>query len=461
MENVQKNRDPLETEPLPKLLLRYSVPTTLTLMVNYLYNIADQIFVGQGVGITGMAAVNVAFPVSILVNAVALLLGDGCAANVSLCLGRREQETADRIFGHAVTWVLLSGVVMALIFGVFSPQIVQLFGSTDTAYSESVAYLWTIAWGIPFQLICPAFAAMIRADGSPQYTMKCMMTGAVINLILDPLFIFVWKMGVVGAGIATVIGEVAAGVLCLLYLRRLQTVRLSRAALRPTWALTRRILKLGFPSLLTQGLTALVQIVLNNLMHIYGAASIYGSDIALSVYGMMMKVYQIAHSMFVGVSSAIQPINGYNFGAKHYPRVQKTYYLATGIALVISVLWCLVYLCFPRQIAMLFVSNNLIYLDCAQHCFRLYMMAFFLYGIHMTTASFFQGIGKPVRSLCIPLVRQGVLLIPLALLLSRQLGLDGALLAVPIADVLTCLLCVVLAHSEFHVWKKRGWLIGR
>ncbi len=461
MENVQKNRDPLETEPLPKLLLRYSVPTTLTLMVNYLYNIADQIFVGQGVGITGMAAVNVAFPVSILVNAVALLLGDGCAANVSLCLGRREQETADRIFGHAVTWVLLSGVVMALIFGVFSPQIVQLFGSTDTAYSESVAYLWTIAWGIPFQLICPAFAAMIRADGSPQYTMKCMMTGAVINLILDPLFIFVWKMGVVGAGIATVIGEVAAGVLCLLYLRRLQTVRLSRAALRPTWALTRRILKLGFPSLLTQGLTALVQIVLNNLMHIYGAASIYGSDIALSVYGMMMKVYQIAHSMFVGVSSAIQPINGYNFGAKHYPRVQKTYYLATGIALVISVLWCLVYLCFPQQIAMLFVSNNLIYLDCAQHCFRLYMMAFFLYGIHMTTASFFQGIGKPVRSLCIPLVRQGVLLIPLALLLSRQLGLDGALLAVPIADVLTCLLCVVLAHSEFHVWKKRSWLIGR
>ena len=460
MENVQKNRDPLETEPLPKLLLRYSVPTTLTLMVNYLYNIADQIFVGQGVGITGMAAVNVAFPVSILVNAVALLLGDGCAANVSLCLGRREQDTADRIFGHAVTWVLLSGVVMALVFGIFSPQIVQLFGSTETAYNESAAYLWTIAWGIPFQLICPAFAAMIRADGSPQYTMKCMMTGAVINLILDPLFIFVWKMGVVGAGIATVIGEVVAGVLCLLYLRRLQTIRLSRAALRPTWVLTRRILKLGFPSLLTQGLTALVQIVLNNLMHIYGAASIYGSDIALSVYGMMMKVYQIAHSMFVGVSSAIQPINGYNFGAKHYPRVRKTYRLATGIALVISVLWCLVYLCFPRQIAMLFVSNDPLYLDCAQHCFRLYMMAFFLYGIHMTTASFFQGIGKPVRSLCIPLVRQGVLLIPLALLLSRQLGLDGALLAVPIADVLTCLLCVVLACAEFHTWKKRGWLVG-
>lgn len=458
MENMQKNNSPLETEPISKLLLRYSVPTTLTLMVNYLYNVVDQIFVGQGVGITGMAAVNVAFPVSILVNAVALLLGDGCAANVSLCLGRKDQETADRIFGHAVAWIITSGIIMALICGIFAPQIVRLFGSTDTAYEESAAYLRSIAWGITFQLICPAFTAMIRADGSPKYTMKCMMTGAVINLIIDPVFIFILNMGVVGAGIATVIGEVAAGMLCLLYLRRLRTVHLTRTALRPTWGLTKRILKLGFPSLLTQGLTALVQIVLNNLMRAYGAVSIYGSDIALSVYGMMMKVYQIAHSMFVGVSSAIQPINGYNFGAKNYDRVRKTYRMATGIAFVISALWCLIYLLFPRQLAMIFVSDNSLYLDCAVHCFRIYMMAFFLYGIQMTAASFFQGIGKPTCSLLIPLVRQGVLLIPLALFLPRYWGLDGALFAVPIADVLTCLLCVVMASLEFSGWKKRGWL---
>ena len=455
METVRRNNNPLETEPIAKLLIRYSVPTTLTLMVNYLYNIVDQIFVGQGVGITGMAAINVAFPLSILVNAIALLLGDGCAANVSLCLGRREQETADRIFSHAVTWIVTSGVVMALLCGVLAPQIVRLFGSTDTAYGESLAYMRTIAWGIPFQLICPAFAAIIRADGAPQYTMKCMMLGAAINLILDPVFIFPLHMGVVGAGIATVIGQVAAGTFCLLYLRRLQTVQLRRGALRPTWTLTRRILKLGFPSLLTQGLTALVQIVLNNLMRVCGAASVYGSDIALSVYGMMMKVYQIAHSMFVGVSSAIQPINGYNFGAGNYDRVRKTYRLATGIALVISVLWWLVFLLFPRQIALLFVSDNLTYLDCAQHVFRLYMLAFCLYGVHMTTASFFQGIGKPVKSLVIPLIRQGVLLIPLALLLSPRWGLDGALLAAPIADALTCLLCVLLAWLEFRGWRRR------
>ena len=235
MVNMQTNRSPLETEPLTKLLFRYSVPTTLTLMVNYIYNIVDQIFVGQGVGITGMAAINIAFPLSILVNAVSLLLGDGCAANVSLCLGRREQENANKIFGQAVTWIVASGIALAFICGIFAPHIVTLFGTTNTAYGESLAYMRVIAIGIPFQLICPAFTAMIRADGSPQYTMKCMMAGAVVNIILDPVFIFGLKMGVVGAGIATVIGEMAAGILCLLYLRRLQSVQLEKGALRPTW----------------------------------------------------------------------------------------------------------------------------------------------------------------------------------------------------------------------------------
>lgn len=230
--------------------------------------------------------------------------------------------------------------------------------------------------------------------------MGCMITGAVLNLILDPVFIFPLGMGVVGAGIATVIGQVAAGVLFLAYLPRLHTVRLRRQALRPTIRLTGRILALGVPSLLTQILTALVQITLNNLLRVHGAASVYGSDIALSVYGMMMKVYQIAHSMFVGVSSAVQPINGYNFGAKHFLRVRQTFRTAAAIALVISGVWFLVFQLFPRQIGMLFVSDSPLYLDCAQHCFRLYMAAFFLYGLHLATASFFQGIGRPVPSPC-------------------------------------------------------------
>ena len=458
MDKREQAANPLETEPISALLLRYSIPTALTLMVNYLYNIVDQIFVGQGVGIPGMTATNVAFPLITLVNAVSLLLGDGCAANMSLCLGRREQGKADATISHALTLIVGAGVLCALVCGIFAPQLVVLCGSTEAAYGQAVSYLRAIAWGMPFQLMCPAFTAIIRADGAPQYTMKCMILGAVINLILDPIFIFPLQMGVVGAGIATAISQAAAGCMCLLYLRHMRTVRIRRRDLRPTAALTGRILALGFPSLLTQAMTALVQITMNNLMRQYGALSVYGSDIALSVYGMMIKVYQIAHSMFVGVSSAVQPINGFNFGAKHYDRVHQTYRLAIRVSLTISVLWFLIFMAFPRQIGMLFVSDSPTYLDCTAHIFRIYMMVFFLYGLHMTTASFFQGIGKPVRSLLIPLVRQGVFLIPLSLVLSSRFGLDGALYAVPIADTLVFLLSVGLALAEFRSWRRRGWL---
>lgn len=458
MEERTKTANPLETEPIFRLLLKYSVPTALTLMVNYLYNIVDQIFVGQGVGISGMTATNVAFPLMILVNSIALLLGDGCAANMSLCLGRRQQEDADATASHALTLIIGSGLICALGCGIFAPRLVVLCGTTDTAYDQAVAYLRAVAWGIPFQLMCPAFTAIIRADGAPQYTMKCMILGAVINLILDPVFIFIFKMGVVGAGIATAIGQCAAGCMCLMYLRNMHTVKIRRRYLRPTLRITWHILSLGFPSLLTQAMTALVQITLNNLMRKYGAVSIYGSDIALSVYGMMVKVYQIAHSLFVGVSSAVQPINGFNFGAKHYEHVHSTYSLAIRVSLGISVVCFLVFMLLPRQIGSLFVSDSELYLDCSAHVFRIYMMAFFIYGFHMTTASFFQGIGKPVRSLLIPLVRQGVFLIPLALLLSGRYGLDGALYAVPIADVLVFLLSAVLVILEFRAWRRAGWL---
>lgn len=455
---MNQQQNPLATKPIPQLIFQYSIPTALTLMVNYLYNIVDQIFVGQGVGITGMAATNVAFPLIILINALSLLLGDGCAANISLCLGRGDQKEADHTLSHGVTLVLLCGVLSAIFCFLLAPQIVVLFGSTTTAFADSLAYMRVVALGFPFQIICPAFTAIIRADGAPKYTMKCMMTGAVINLILDPIFIFPLQMGVVGAAIATVIGQIAAALLCLRYLKKTKTVHVQRSGLRPTGPLTLRILSLGFPSLITQVLTALVQITMNNLMRAYGDLSPYTSDIALSVYGMMMKVYQIAHSMFVGVSSATQPINGYNFGAKQYPRVHQTYRMASLISLSISAFWFLILMVFPRQIGMLFVSDNVLYLDCAQHCFRLYMMAFFCYGLHMTTASFFQGIGKPSRALCISVARQAIFLIPLALLLSSRWQLDGALLAAPIADLLAFGLSLFLAKREFSGWKTNSWI---
>lgn len=458
MEETSKQRNPLETEPIGRLIRKYSIPTALTLMVNYLYNIADQIFVGQGVGIAGMAATNVAFPLTIVTIALALMLGDGCAANLSLCLGRRQQEEADKTVSHTVTLLIVAGVLLAVLGSLFAPQIVRLFGATDTAFADSLAYTRIILWGLPFLLFSSAYTAIIRADGNPKYTMKCMMLGAGINLVLDPIFIFGLKMGVVGAAIATVIGQVAAGGLCLAYLPRLQSVKVHRAWLRPTPALSGRILKLGVPSFLTQIMTAAVQVTMNNLMTRYGAQTVYGSDMALSVYGMVMKVYQIAHAMFVGVSSATQPINGYNFGARIYPRVRATYKTAAAIALVVSVGWFAVYQLFPRAIGTLFVAGDPLYLDACQHIFRLYMLVFFLYGLHMATSSFFQGIGKPAQALAIPLVRQGVVLIPLALLLSHFFGFNGALLAAPLADGVSFILSLALVTQEFRNWRKKGWL---
>ena len=275
-----------------------------------------------------------------------------------------------------------------------------------------------------------------------------MITGAVLNLILDPVFIFPLGMGVVGAGIATVIGQVAAGVLFLAYLPRLHTVRLRRQALRPTIRLTGRILALGVPSLLTQILTALVQITLNNLLRVHGAASVYGSDIALSVYGMMMKVYQIAHSMFVGVSSAVQPINGYNFGAKHFLRVRQTFRTAAAIALVISGVWFLVFQLFPRQILSIFGSEDPLFYEFSIHYIRIYLLMTFVNAFQPITSNFFTSIGKAKLGFWMALVRQGLLLIPLLLLLPLALGMDGVLWAGPISDGVAAVLVLVLGARE-------------
>lgn len=448
----------LETAPIGKLILKYPVPTALTLMVNYLYNIADQIFVGQGVGVTGMAATNIAFPLTIVAIAIALMLGDGSAANISLFLGRKQPEEADKIASHALTLLIGSALLLAVLCTVFAPQLVKLLGATKTSFDDALAYTRIIIWGLPFLMFSSSLNALIRADGNPQYTMKCMIAGAVINLVLDPVFIFLLKMGVVGAGIATIIGQAVGGFLCLRYMRHLQNFHIVKSALRPTWARSKQILALGIPSLITQLLTAAVQIITNNLMQIYGAHTVYGSDMALSVYGMIMKIYQIAHSMFVGVSSATQPIHGYNFGAKQYDRVKQTYKMAATIAIAISVFWFLIYQIFPRQIGMLFVTGDELYLDCVQHFFHYYMLAFFIYGLHMSTSAFFQGIGKSTRSLLIPLSRQAIILIPLSIILAYFFGLDGALLAAPVADVCSFIIALTLALTEFRNWKRQGMI---
>nr|WP_294682301.1 MATE family efflux transporter [uncultured Anaerotignum sp.] len=458
MAEMDAKQNSLGTEPIGRLLLQFSVPTALTLMVNCLYNIVDQIFIGHAAGINGVAATNVTFPIGIIAAALALLIGDGCAANISLSLGRKEQEQADRTFANAI--VLLFGVGLLLsVFGfIFARQLVVFFGASPSVVAESVQYMSIILLGQPFGMCNMAFTAIIRADGNPQYMMRSMMLGAALNLVLDPIFIFVLGWGIRGAALATIIGQIVSGVIALAYLPRFSHFSVKKKNLRLRKKTVGNIVRLGFPSLCTQTATAATQIVMNNLMRKYGAVTVYGSEIALSCYGLMMKLYQIAHAMFVGLASGTQPINGFNFGAKQYARVHKTIKIATKASLAISALWFLVFQLGGGFLASLFVREEPLYQEFAWHCFHLYMLGFFVYGLPNVTASFFQAIGNSTKSLTVSLSRQVFFLIPFALVLSARFGMDGALGAAPVADALAFLLASLLLRKEIKAWKRQGIL---
>ncbi len=448
----------LGTDPIGRLLLHFSVPTALTLMVNTLYNIVDQIFIGHAVGINGIAATNVTFPIGIFAAAMALLIGDGCAANISLHLGRREQEAADRTFANAVVLLFAAGLCLMLLGWCFLKPLVVFFGASPAVVQDAAMYMGICLLGQPFGMCNMAFTAIIRADGNPKYMMRSMMIGAGLNLVLDPIFIFVFDWGIAGAALATITGQIVSGSIALAYLPRFQHFHMKKENLRLRRKVLKNIFKLGFPSLCTQMATAATQVVMYNLMRKYGAETIYGSEIAISCYGLMMKIYQISHAMFVGLASGTQPINGYNFGAKQFIRVQQTIKIAVKVSFLISLIWFCIFRYGGGVLAALFVENEPLYQEFAVHCFRLYMLGFFVYGLPQVTASFFQAIGSPMKALTVSLSRQVFFLIPLALLLSARFGLDGALGAAPVADGLACALAGTLLLHELRGWKKKGMI---
>ncbi len=448
----------LGTDPIGRLLLQFSVPTALTLMVNTMYNIVDQIFIGHATGISGVAATNVTFPLGIIAGALALMIGDGCAANISLSLGRKQQEEADRIFANGVMLLLAAGILLTVFGMLFTEELALFFGASQSVLAESVKYMSITLLGQPFAMCNMAFTAIIRADGNPKYMMRSMMIGAGLNVILDPIFIFWFDWGIRGAALATIIGQIVSGCIALAYLPRYEHFHLKKENLHLKGHITAKIFRLGFPSFCTQMASAATQIVMNNLMRKYGAMTIYGSEIALSCYGLMMKLYQISHAMFVGLASGTQPINGYNFGAKQYERNRETIRIAVKAALIISVVWFLIFHFGGGFLASLFVEDEPLYQEFAVHCFRLYMLGFFVYGVPNVTASFFQAIGIPRKAMAVSLSRQVLFLIPLALVLSSRFGLDGALAAAPIADVLTFLLAVVLLRLELKDWKRKNMI---
>ena len=445
MQDVQNN--PLGTEKISKLLLKFSVPTFVTLFINSLYNIVDQMFIGNKLGVNGISATNVAFPLLTLTSALALLIGDGCAANISLCLGKKEHDKANQYFGSALIMLIISGCLLAVLSSIFLEPLMYAFGADTRVMPYAMEYTRIILIGLPFSAVNIAFTTIIRADGNPAYTMRSMIIGTIINIILDPLFIFALDMGMTGAALATILGQITTAVLCLSYIPKLQHFKLSKSDLRIRSDICKSILSLGLPSFAMHISNTATQIIMNNLMRTYGGASIYGSTIPLSCYGTLMKLYQIAHSMFVGVCSGTQPINGFNFGAKKYSRVIKTYKYAIVIGFIIASLWYIVFQLLPKEVFSLFVNGDTdpLYYQFAVICSRTYMMAFFIYSLPMITSSMFQAIGASGKSLIITLSRQVFFLIPLSLALSHFLGLNGALYSAPLADVFCFIFAIILA----------------
>ena len=324
-ESVKVN--PLATEKVERLILKFSIPAIISMLVSSLYNIVDQIFIGQGVGLLGNAATNIAFPITIICTATALLLGIGSASNFNLSSGAGEQECACRYAGTGLVMLMLCGVTIAVIVLLFLDPLLHVFGVTKDVLPYAQDYTGITAFGIPFLILTTGGNHLIRADRSPTYSMTCMLTGAIINTILDPLFIFGFHWGIKGAAWATVIGQIASGCLVIVYFVRFKKMGLTVEMLKPRGMYIKGILTLGMASCINQIAMAIVQIVLNNTLRYYGSLSVYGSDIPLACVGVIAKVNMVFMAICIGLAQGCQPIWGFNYGAGNYVRVRHTYKL--------------------------------------------------------------------------------------------------------------------------------------
>lgn len=447
-------KNPLGEEKIGKLLRAYAVPSIISMLVGALYNIVDQFFIGRSVGMLGNAATNVAFPLSTLCTAAALLFGVGGAATFSLKLGAKKEEEAAKAVGNATTLLALVGVVISVIVLVFLRPLMRVFGATDEVLSYAITYTGITAYGFPFLILTTGGTALVRADGSPRYSMVCTLTGAILNTILDPILIFKFGLGMAGAAIATVIGQVVSAVMVATYLFRFRSVRLQKQHFLPHGKDALQIVSLGASHCFNQIAMMVVQIVMNNTMTHYGAQSVYGGEIPLACSGIIAKVTMIFFSFVIGLSQGLQPIAGFNYGAQKYARVRKTMRLALWFGTGIAVAFYIVFQAFPRQIIGLFGTGDELYFAFSERYIRVFLMALFLDAIQPISSNFFTSIGKAKKGIVLSLTRQVIFLLPLLILLPIFFGIDGAMYAGPLADVVAAVLSGVMVAREFRTMRK-------
>lgn len=446
----KETNNPLGVQPVNRLLSQFAIPSIISMLVGSLYNIVDQFFIGQRVGELGNAATNIAFPLSTSCLALALLIGIGGSSAFNLAMGSGHEKRAVNIMGNAVVLLAGSGLVLSIITLLFLKPLLLFFGSPKAVLPYAMEYTKITAFGFPFLLLSTGGGHLIRADGRPRITMLCNLVGAVLNTILDALFVFGLNLGMSGAALATIIGQIVSGALAIGYLMHGKTVTIRRENLRIKWENVTRIASLGMAPCSNQVAMMVVQIIMNQSLKHYGSHSIYGENIPIVCAGIITKVNMIFMSFVIGLSQGLQPIASFNYGAGKKGRVKEAYIKAVSIGAVLAVIAFFMFQFFPRQIISIFGDGSELYYQFAIRYFHVFLFFTFVNFMQPITSNFFTAIGKPKVGSFLALTRQILFLLPLILLFPLFLGIDGIMYAGPVADCLAAVVCFIMVYRELR-----------
>lgn len=455
----QTENSVLGEEKIWKLMLRFSIPCILSLLVSALYNIVDQIFIGNSeLSTLGNAATGVVFPIFIIAQAFAWCFGDGCAAYLNLCQGKRDTRNAHKSVGAGITATLLSSVVLIAVFYPLKTQLLTLFGASENSIGYAVEYFDIILAFFPIYMLSNMMNAVIRADGSPAWSMASMLGGAVVNIILDPVFIFGAHWGMKGAAWATVAGQAVSFAVSFIYFFRTKTFKLALNSFIPDFKVFSRALQLGLSSFITQMTIVIISLVCNIMLAKYGAQSQYGVDIPIAVIGIESKVFTVVINIVVGIVLGCQPLIGYNLGANKTDRVKKLYINVLVSTVIIGLVSTLLFELAPRAVVGIFGSPTNIpnpddYWDFAEKTFRIFLSLVTFTCVIKMTSIFFQAVGKPVRAVVSSMVRDIVCFIPLIIILPIFFGIEGILYAAPAADLIAMAVATALTVTYFRKLK--------
>lgn len=452
----ETNKNPIGEQPINTLLKQFAVPSIIAMLVSALYNIVDQFFIGRAVGELGNAATNISFPLSISCISIALLFGIGGASAFNLAMGRGERDKAGFYIGNAAVMMAGCGIVLFLAAQVFLTPMLKMFGSPDNVLEYAKTYTRITSVGFPFLILAAGGGHLIRADGSPRFTMTCNLTGAVINTILDALFVFGFQWGMAGAAAATIIGQIVSGGMAIHYLCHYRTIRLTREHMVLHRNYVGAVASLGAAPCSNQLAMMVVQIVMNNSLKKYGAASVYGEAIPIACAGIVTKVNQVFFSFIIGISQGLQPIVSFNYGAEKFKRVKDACMRAIVYGLVLSVFAFGLFQLLPRQIISVFGNGSELYYQFAVSYFRVFLFFTFLNFMQPITSNFFTATGRPVMGMFLSLTRQIIFLLPLLIILPFFIGIDGILYAGPAADFLAGAVAIVMLAREFRKERYRG-----